>query len=107
MPKKLGRLSQGEGGRVEGIDTTLFVAKYQVPRDRIKDVAYGRIVVDYQPQKEEPYRIRLTVGVNLICYSGDVRTPTSDITTANLIINSTVSMPGARYMCCDLEISSW
>ena len=75
---------------MEGIDTTFFVAKYKVPRDRIKDVAYGRIVVDYQPQKEEPHRIRLTVGVNLICCSGYVRTPTADITTAKLITNSTI-----------------
>ena len=50
-------------------DAILFVEKYQVPRDRIKDVAYGRIVVDYWPQKEDPHRTRIKVGVNMICYS--------------------------------------
>ena len=88
---------------MDGIDTIFFIAKFQVPRYQIKVVKYGRIVVFCCPKKEDPYKVQLTLGVNLIFYSGDVRTPTADITTAKLIINSTISMPGARYMCCDLE----
>ena len=54
---KLGRLSQGEGGCMEVTDTMFFVAHYQVTRDQLKDVIYGRMVVDYIPQKEEPHRM--------------------------------------------------
>ena len=48
---ELGRLSQGAGGRVEVTDTMFFITPYQVPRDRLKDVSYGCIVVDYRLQK--------------------------------------------------------
>ena len=88
---------------MEVTDTMLFIAQYQVPRDRLKDVSYGRIVVDYIPHKEKPHRTRLTVGGTLIVYAGDISTPTSEISTANLVINSTISTPGAKYMCCDIR----
>ena len=81
----------------------LFVAHDWVPKDRLKDVSYGRIVVNYIPQKEEPHRTILNVGSNLIDYVVDVSTPTADINTANLVINGTISTPGARYMCCDIK----
>ena len=85
----------------------LFIALDQVPRDQFKDVSYGRIIVDYKPQKEEPHRTRLTVGVNLIDYAGYVSTPTEDITTAKLIINSTIYTARARYICCEIKTSTW
>ena len=54
-------------------------------------------------RKKEPERTRLTVGGNLIDFPGDVSTPTADTTTAKLIINSTISTPGAKYMCGDIK----
>jgi hypothetical protein len=51
----------------------------------------------------EPNRTRLTAGGNLIDYPGDVSTPTADTTTAKLAINSTLSTPKAKYMCCDIK----
>ena len=80
-----------------------FISQYQVPRDQITDVSYGRIIVDYRPQKEEPHRTILTGGGNLIVYSGNLITPPVYITTAKLIINSTIYTPGTRYMCCDIK----
>ena len=77
-------------------NTMLFIAHDQVPRDQFKDASYGRIIVDYKPQKEEPHRTRLTVGGKLIYYEGDLRTPTAEITTANIIINITISTSGLR-----------
>ena len=58
-----------------------FIAQYQVPRYRLKNVSYRHIVVDYITQKEEPHRTRLIVGGDLIVYAGDVITLTTDITT--------------------------
>ena len=90
---KLGRLSQGTGGQIEVTNTMFFIAHDQMPRDRLKDVSYGSIIVDYRFQKEEPHRTRLTVGGNLIDQAGDVSTPTEDTTTSRLMIN--IITPGA------------
>ena len=88
---------------MNGTYTVFLIAKYQVPRYQVKDLTYGHIVVDYQPQKKEPHRTRLIVGRNFIFYSGDVNTPTVDITTAKLIIKNTISTPGASYIYCDIK----
>lgn len=98
---ELGRLAQGVGNRIDGTDTIFFIPHSSVPPDRT--VTYGRIVCDYRPQKSEPERTRLTVGGNLIDYPFDVSTDTSDLTTAKLVINSTISTPGARQVLIDLK----
>jgi hypothetical protein len=98
---ELGRLAQGVGQRVRGTDTIFFIPYNAVPPGRT--VTYGRIVCDYRPQKTEPERTRLTVGGNLINYPYDVSTDTADLTTAKLVINSTISTPGARHMLIDVK----
>jgi hypothetical protein len=98
---ELGHLAQGVSNRVQGTDTIFFVPFSAIPTDRT--VTYGRLVCDYRPQKSEPERTRLTVGGNLITYPYDVSTDTSDLTTAKLVINSTISTPGARHMLIDIK----
>ena len=39
-----------------------------IPPD--KTVTYALIIVDYRPQKDDPNRVRLTVGVNLRNFPG-------------------------------------
>jgi len=51
---------------------------------------------------KEIYRTRLTVGSNLINFPGNKSTPTADLLTANLLINSTISTPGAVFPGIDL-----
>ena len=52
--KELDQLAQGRSQMAPGTNT-LFFRKYQdIPSDRRKDVTYGRVVVDYRPQKEDP-----------------------------------------------------
>ena len=46
---KLGILSLGSGGKVEGTNTMFFIAHYQVPRDQLTNISYWRIEVDYRP----------------------------------------------------------
>ena len=72
----------------------------RIPKDRT--VTYGRIVVDYCPQKEDPNRVQITVGGNLIDYPGELTTRTADLTTAKLLWNSTLSTPGARFAAADV-----
>jgi hypothetical protein len=64
---------------------------------------YSRVVVDYRPQKEDPNRIRIAVGGNLITYRGNTSTRTADLTTSKLLWNSVLSTEGARYMCLDIK----
>ena len=99
---KLGRLAQWVVGNLGSTDTMFFISKDQFPKDQIKDVIYGRIIADFWPQKQEPHNMLLTVRGYLISNAGDGRTPTADITTSKIIINSTISASGERYMCYDI-----
>lgn len=67
----------------------------QVPQDRLRDVTYGKFVVDYWENKEEKERVRLTVGGDRIHYPGEVATPMADLLTVKLMLNS-VSAPRMR-----------
>jgi len=96
---KLGRLFQGIRN-IPGTDTCFFIKKFQVPTH--KCATYGRICCNVRLQKEEIYRTRLTVGGNLIDFPGNMSTPTADLLTAKLLINSTISTPGAVFLGIDL-----
>lgn len=97
---KLGRLAQGMHG-IPGTDTIDFIPHSDVLSG--KTVTYGRIVCTYRPQKEEKNRTRITVNGTLIVCLYDVSASTSDMTTANLLFNSVISTPGARFMTLDLK----
>eukprot|EP00804_Cyclotella_cryptica_P019751 CCRYP_009660-RA/>CCRYP_009660-RA protein AED:0.41 eAED:0.41 QI:0/0/0/1/0/0/2/0/355 len=103
MCRELGRLAQGWDGS-SGTNTIFFMTHgeiKQIPRDRT--VTYACIVVDYRPQKYDPNRVRITVSGNLINYPGELTTRTADLTTAIILWNSTISTPGARFACADIE----
>ena len=91
---ELGRLSQGIRD-IKGTNTITFIKKSDAPQDRFKDVTYGRIVVNYRPNKEEKERSRFTAGGNLINYPYETSAPTAGITTIKLHLNSVLSTPGA------------
>ena len=57
----------------------------------------------YRPEKSDPYQIRLTVGGNLIAYPGDCGTPTVDLLTVKLLLNSIISTLGAKFMTIDIK----
>ena len=62
-----------------------------------------RSVCDARPKKTETHRTRLNEGGNIIDYPGDVITPTSDLTTMKIHVNSDISDVKARYMCMDVK----
>ena len=80
-----------------------FIDKADVPPERWKDVTYGRVVVSYRPEKGDPYRTRLTVDGNLIIYPSDCGTPTVELLTFKLSINSVISIPGAKFMTINIK----
>ncbi len=77
-----------------------FIAKLLVPTN--KQPTYSRIVCNFCSQKKEQNHTRLTVGGNQIDYSGNKFTPTANLTTAKLLINLTISMPGVVFLGIDL-----
>ena len=102
MAKELGRLAQGYGD-TKGTNTIRFLTHEEIrniPADRT--VTYARIVVDYRPQKDDPNRVRITVGGNLIDYPFELTTRTADLQTTKIMWNSVVSTPGAKYACADI-----
>jgi hypothetical protein len=60
-------------------------------------------VCDYQPHKKEKERVWLTVGGDILDYSGDVATSTTDITTFKILINRTLSVEDAAMMMMDIK----
>jgi hypothetical protein len=72
-----------------------------IPNDR--KITYGKIVCDYKPHKQEKELVQLTVGGDMLDYSGDVATSTADITTFKILINSTLSTKDASMMMMDMK----
>eukprot|EP00804_Cyclotella_cryptica_P022370 CCRYP_015924-RB/>CCRYP_015924-RB protein AED:0.39 eAED:0.39 QI:0/-1/0/1/-1/1/1/0/319 len=101
--KELGRLAQGIPGIVQGTNTIVFIAKDDVPPDRCRDVTYGRICANFRPEKDDPHRVRLTVGGNRIHFPGDCGTPTANMLTTKILLNSIISTRGARFMTIDIK----
>jgi hypothetical protein len=86
---------------IPGTDICFFIKLTNVPKDR--KITYGKIVCDYKPHKKEKERFRLTVGGDRLDYSGDVATSTADITTFEILINSTLSTEDAPMMMMDIK----
>jgi hypothetical protein len=86
---------------IPGTDTCLFIELTNIPKDR--KITYGKIVCDYKPHKKEKERVRLTVGGDILDYSGDVATSTAGITTFKILINSTLSTADAAMMMMDIK----
>jgi hypothetical protein len=95
-----GRLLQGIRD-IPGNDTCFFTTLKNIPHDR--KITYGKIVCDYKPHKKEKERVRLTVGGDILDYSGDVATSTADITTFKILISSNLSTKDAAMMMMDIK----
>ena len=78
-----------------------FIPHTAKPADR--KATYLRIVSALRPHKKESKRIRFTCGGNRVDYQGNVSTPTSDITTVKILLNSVVSTPEAKFMTVDIK----
>ena len=92
-------MAQGVGKTFKGMDTIFYVDYNKIPSEHHKRIKYGRIVVDYWPQKEETNCTRLTVEGNIIEYPGDAITPTYDTTISKIVWNIFVTTPKAKYIC--------
>jgi hypothetical protein len=101
---ELRRLAQGMPGQVTRMDTIFFIPKNKVPRARAKDVTYGLITCLIRPEKtNEPNRTRLVAGGDRVHYPFSSGTPTANLLTMKLLINSMISTPGARFITMDIK----
>ena len=88
---------------VEGINTFRFISYDGIPNDRKKDCTYERICCNFRPEKEDPHRVRITVGGDRINYPFKVGTPTADMQLVKLLLNSIISTPNAKFMSLDIS----
>jgi hypothetical protein len=95
---EVGRLVQGIRD-IQGTNTCFLIELKNIPKDR--QITYGKIVCEYKPHKKEKERVRLTVGGERLDYSVEVATFTADITTFQILINSTLSKKDAEMMMMD------
>ena len=99
---EIGRLARGVHPQMmTDFNTIHFIHLSQKPSDRV--ATYLRIVASYRPQKEDPYRIRFTVGGNRIKYPGNVATPTAELQTVKLHLNSVIPDKNASYATIDIK----
>ena len=100
---EIGRLTDGRVGSSKSAPsrTMEFVHFSKLPTG--KKATYLRIVADLRPQKECPHRVRWTVGGDKIVYHGEVSTPTAEMITTKMLLNSVISTRGARFMTVDIR----
>ncbi len=80
-----------------------FVNKTEIPKDCQGNIIYRRICCNYYEQKKDAYRTWITMSGNLINYLGDCGTPTADLLTMKLLLNSVISTPNTKFMCKDIK----
>ena len=102
LSNELGRLSQGVRD-IEGNNALMFIKKSKIPPH--KKVAYANMVCDHRPLKKEKYRVRLTIGGDVLEYLYDASSPAASLLESKLLMNSVISdsHKGARFMTIDLK----
>ena len=102
--KEFGGMAQGKNKTGQKGRNTIFVMNHHNITKVLKagkKFTYANPVVDHRPQKEDPNRIRIIAGGNLIESNGKLLVPTANSDTAKLHWNSVVSTALTKYMCID------
>ena len=102
LANELGRLAQGIR-KIKGTNTIYFIDKSEIPKDKLKQVTYARIVVDYKSHKTEKNITRVTVSGDRIHCNYGISTPTCSLPTIKLLWNSVLSSPKAKYFTMDIS----
>jgi hypothetical protein len=101
--KELRHLTQGMPRVSKGTNTIVFICHEDIPHNPKRDVMYAQVCVNNCPEKEDPNRTQVTAGSNLLHYPGDCGTPTIDMITVKLLLNSVISTKNACYCTIDLK----
>ena len=96
--KEYGRLFQGFKD-TPGKDVLKWIYKSEVPAE--KQVTYPRVTTAFRPEKEDPYRTRITAGGDRLDYDGETATHSASMTTIKTHWNSVLSTKDAKYCTAD------
>ena len=99
----VGKGDNGVGKLVEGTNIFYVIRFEDISKDRLKEICYTSVVCELRPGKKDSDRTIITICGKNFCYPGDVGTNTASIEIFNLMINSTLSRKGAKYVCFDME----
>ena len=66
-------------------------------------ITYANLVFDYLPHKDNPYRVRLTIGGDRLPYPSDSGAPAAALLEANIIFNVVIFTPGCQFICVDIK----
>jgi hypothetical protein len=78
-----------------------YIPHHALPPGR--KATYARFVATERPHKTETKRVHLAVGGNLIHYQNKVSTPTADLSSVKMLLNSVISTPHAHFATFDLN----
>ena len=96
MSNELGQLASGVGNRMKsGTETIFLIHKHQVPVG--SKATYSNAVCYYIPLKDDPYRVRLTVGGDRLVNLGDPSAPAASLLESKIIVNCIILTPGAQF----------
>ena len=91
--------------RVEGTDNLRIIRYEDIPVDRRNEITYTKVACKYRAHKEDPNQTRITIGVNQICYPGDVGTPAVFLELVKPVINIVLIRRNARFA--DFDVSNF
>ena len=98
MSKEIHWLAQGKEGVTKGTNTFFFLSHKEIYLISANwTITYARIVIDHWPQNDNPNRVQITVGGNLINYSFELTNHTTDMVSSKILWDSTISTKGARF----------
>jgi hypothetical protein len=103
--KDFGGIAQGNNKTGQKGTNAMFVMTHNEIAHVLragKVFTYANPVVDHRPRKEDPNRIQITAGGNLINYKEELSIRTADINTAKLHWNSVISTDEALYTCLNI-----
>ena len=77
-------------------ENIFFIPKIKVLSER--NITYANPLCDYRPLKDDPYRIRITIGGNKLPYPSYSGSPAATLLEAEIIFNSVISTPGSQFI---------
>ena len=96
--KKIGLLAQGVVTLMKDENEKIFIIPINQVPTRQK-ITHANLVCDYRPRKDDPYRLRLTIGGDNIPYPSDSGFPAATLFEAKIILNSVILTPGSLFIC--------
>jgi hypothetical protein len=92
------RLAQGKECTTVATNAIFFLSHDKIRRiSKDRTVTSMHIVIDHHPKKDDPKRVCITVGGNLIKYPYKLTKQTADMVSSKIMQNSIISTPNAKF----------